>query len=53
MGLYVLPHSHDTGNVGVITQGELILIADGAETRYRAGAEDQLTEGKPSVYVTS
>ena len=27
----------DTENVGVITQGELILIRDGKETRYRPG----------------
>ena len=31
------PHDHETENVGVITQGELILIVDGKETRYRAG----------------
>ena len=30
-------HDHDTENVGVITQGELILTVDGAETRYKAG----------------
>ena len=34
---YPKPHSHDTENVGVITQGELILTMDGKETRYRAG----------------
>jgi quercetin dioxygenase-like cupin family protein len=31
------PHAHATDNVGVITQGELILIVDGQETRYKAG----------------
>ncbi|HEY9642455.1 MAG TPA: cupin domain-containing protein, partial [Coleofasciculaceae cyanobacterium] len=31
------PHTHETDNVGVITQGELILIVDGQETHYRAG----------------
>lgn len=36
-GTVIAPHSHDTDNVGVITQGELILTLDGKETRYRAG----------------
>ena len=27
-------HHHETENVGVITQGELILTLDGTETRY-------------------
>jgi N-acetylglutamate synthase-like GNAT family acetyltransferase/quercetin dioxygenase-like cupin family protein len=36
-GTVIAPHSHDTDNVGVITQGELILTLDGEETRYRAG----------------
>ena len=36
-GTVIPPHTHDTENVGVITQGELILIIDGKETRYRAG----------------
>ena len=31
------PHDHDTDNVGIITQGELILTMDGEETRYKAG----------------
>ena len=30
-------HNHDTENVGVITQGELILTVDGKETRYGPG----------------
>lgn len=30
-------HSHETENVGVITQGELILTLDGKETRYGPG----------------
>lgn len=30
-------HSHDTDNIGVITQGELILTIDGAERRYGPG----------------
>jgi quercetin dioxygenase-like cupin family protein len=36
-GTVIAPHSHETDNVGVITQGELILIVDGQETRYSAG----------------
>ncbi|MDX2211684.1 MAG: cupin domain-containing protein [Oculatellaceae cyanobacterium bins.114] len=36
-GTIIPPHTHNTDNVGVITQGELILIMDGAETRYKAG----------------
>ncbi|MEM9009369.1 MAG: cupin domain-containing protein [Cyanobacteria bacterium P01_F01_bin.86] len=31
------PHSHATENVGVITQGELVLSMAGQETRYRVG----------------
>lgn len=36
-GTVITPHTHETDNVGVITQGELILIMDGQETRYKAG----------------
>lgn len=36
-GTVISPHFHATDNVGVITEGELILIINGAETRYRAG----------------
>ena len=36
-GTVIPAHHHDTENVGVITQGELILIVDGKESRYRAG----------------
>jgi quercetin dioxygenase-like cupin family protein len=36
-GTVIPPHSHATDNVGVITQGELILTLDGRETRYRPG----------------
>ncbi|MBD1995549.1 cupin domain-containing protein [Leptolyngbya sp. FACHB-541] len=36
-GTNIPPHTHDTDNVGVITQGELILIVDGQETHYQAG----------------
>lgn len=36
-GTVISTHSHETDNVGVITQGELILIMDGQETRYKTG----------------
>jgi quercetin dioxygenase-like cupin family protein len=36
-GTVIAEHDHDTENVGVITQGELILIVGGRETRYRPG----------------
>jgi quercetin dioxygenase-like cupin family protein len=36
-GTVIPPHHHDTENVGVITQGELILTVDGKETRYGPG----------------
>jgi quercetin dioxygenase-like cupin family protein len=36
-GTVIPPHSHDTENVGVITQGELILNLGGKENRYRMG----------------
>ncbi len=36
-GTVIGDHSHETHNVGVITQGELILSLGGQETRHRAG----------------
>ena len=36
-GTVIPPHSHETENVGVLTQGELILTLDGKESRYRVG----------------
>jgi quercetin dioxygenase-like cupin family protein len=36
-GTTIDPHQHDTENVGVIVRGELILVVDGAESRYGAG----------------
>jgi quercetin dioxygenase-like cupin family protein len=36
-GTTVPPHNHETENVGVITEGELILTLDGKETRYGVG----------------
>lgn len=31
------PHRHDTENVGVVTQGELLLMLDGTEQRIGTG----------------
>jgi len=36
-GTVIPPHSHATDNVGVITQGQLILNRDGVESRYGPG----------------
>jgi quercetin dioxygenase-like cupin family protein len=36
-GTVIPPHNHDTENVGIITQGELILTVDGKESRYGVG----------------
>jgi len=36
-GTVIEEHTHDTENVGVITQGELILITQDGEQRYRPG----------------
>ena len=41
-GTAIKAHSHDTDNVGVITQGELFLKVDGKETRYGPGDWYQL-----------
>ncbi len=36
-GTNIEPHTHDTHNHGIITQGEMILTIDGVETRYGVG----------------
>jgi quercetin dioxygenase-like cupin family protein len=36
-GTIIDPHDHPTDNVGVITEGELILIMNGEETTYGPG----------------
>jgi quercetin dioxygenase-like cupin family protein len=36
-GTLIPEHNHETENVGVITQGELILTLEGKETRYGPG----------------
>ena len=37
-GTLIDPHTHPTRNVGVITEGELILTVGGVESRYGPGA---------------
>ena len=36
-GTEIPPHTHDTDNIGVITQGKLILIMYRQETHYKPG----------------
>lgn len=45
-GIEIEPHIHDTENVGVITEGELILMVDGEETRYSPGDWYHLQAGQ-------
>jgi quercetin dioxygenase-like cupin family protein len=44
-GTTIEPHHHPTENIGVITQGELILVVDGQEFRYGAGQWYHLSAG--------
>ena len=45
-GTTIDPHSHDTENHGVITQGELILITQGSERRLGPGQWYHLERGQ-------
>ncbi len=45
-GSVIEPHSHETENCGVITEGELLLTVDGAERRYRPGDWYHLAPGQ-------
>lgn len=36
-GTMIPAHTHNTENIGVITQGKLILVMEGQETRYQIG----------------
>jgi len=36
-GTKIAAHSHETNNVGIITQGELILTIDGVSERFSVG----------------
>jgi quercetin dioxygenase-like cupin family protein len=45
-GTTIEPHTHPTENCGVITRGELILIMNGEEARYRIGEWYLLAPGE-------
>ena len=45
-GTAIDPHSHDTENCGVITNGELILITNGSERRLGPGDWYHLLAGE-------
>jgi quercetin dioxygenase-like cupin family protein len=44
-GTVIEPHSHETHNVGVITQGELILVVDGEVERFGPGGWYEVPAG--------
>lgn len=44
-GTTIDDHSHETHNVGVITEGELVLIIDGDETRHGPGEWYEVPRG--------
>lgn len=44
-GTELKPHSHETNNVGVITQGEMILTVNGEEKRYAVGEWYEISAG--------
>ena len=45
-GTRIEPHTHPTENCGVITKGELVLITNGAETRFGPGEWYHLEAGQ-------
>ena len=45
-GTVIEAHTHETENCGVITYGELIMICQGEERRYRPGEWYQLAPGR-------
>ena len=45
-GTRIEPHAHPTENCGVITRGELVLVADGEERRYGPGDWYHLAAGQ-------
>ncbi|MFP8881542.1 MAG: cupin domain-containing protein [Myxococcota bacterium] len=45
-GASIEPHSHESENCGVITEGELLLTLDGTERRYVAGDWYHLAPGQ-------
>ncbi len=46
-GTRIDEHSHETENVGIITQGALLLTMDGETTRYDAGEWYHVPAEKP------
>ena len=44
-GTKLKPHTHDTNNVGVITQGEMIITVNGEERRYGVGDWYEIAAG--------
>jgi quercetin dioxygenase-like cupin family protein len=46
-GTAIPPHTHATDNIGVITQGELILTIAGRERRYGVGSWYEVAAGVP------
>ncbi len=45
-GTVIEPHSHETENCGVITEGELLLTVDDTERRYGPGDWYELAPGQ-------
>ncbi len=45
-GTVIDPHTHESENIGVITEGELILIRDGVEQQYGPGDWYHLSPGQ-------
>ncbi len=44
-GTNLEPHTHESSNVGVITQGEMIITVNGEERRYGVGDWYELAAG--------
>ena len=45
-GTRIEPHTHESENCGLVTRGELILITEGREERYRPGEWYHLDAGQ-------
>ncbi len=45
-GTEIEPHTHETENCGVVTEGELVLIVDGVERRLGPGQWYRLAPGE-------
>ena len=44
-GMALEAHAHETNNVGVITQGEMIITIEGVEHRYQVGDWYKISAG--------